>query len=289
MNQQKFLIGALALNVVLAVAAIYFYSDNRSRGTILQNLTAESDSLQEKIITLEEQNKTLRGRLNALDNNSTDDAATERLKMALDEKDAEITRLKQENEQGGRNRGGRRQGPPDRNENEPRLSMEERMEQLRTQNPEQYERIMEMRDRMENARIARDEKRNQLLNNLDKRKLSSAQNQTIETYKTLLENQENIRRNMEENGGGRESFMMMMQNQNSLNQLSTQVQDILIEQYANSLSNGSGAEAAEEIRNILNATSTGFPGGGPGMGGPGGPGMGGPGMGGPGMGGRRGR
>lgn len=282
MNQQKFLIGALALDVVLAVAAIYFYTDNRSRGTILQNLTAECDSLQERITTMEEQNKTLRGRLNALDDNSTDDAATERLKMALDEKDAEITRLKQENEQGGRNRGGRRQGPPERNENEPRLSMEERMEQLRTQNPEQYERIMEMRDRMETARIERDEKRNQLLNNLDKRKLTSAQNQTIETYKTLLENQENIRRNMEENGGNRESFMMMMQNQNSLNQLSTQVQDILIEQYANSLSNGSGAEAAEEIRNILNATSTGFPGmgGGPGMGGPGGPGMGGPGMGG---------
>ena len=282
MNNQKLFIGALALNVVLAIAAVYFYTDNRNRGTILQNLRSDCDSLQEQITTMEEQNKTLRGRLNAMDGNaSAEDAATaERLKMALDEKDAEISRLKQENEQGGRRGTGGRRGPGGENDNGPRMSMEERLEQMRTQNPEQYERIMEMRERMETARIERDEKRNQYLNNLDKKKLTAEQRRIVSDYQTLLQNQENIRQNMESNGGGRESFMAMMQNMGTLQQLSTQVQDILIEQYANSLSAGSGADAAAEIRDILNVTSVI-----PGMGGPG---MGGPGMGGPGFGGGRG-
>ena len=75
----------------------------------------------------------------------------------------------------------------------------------------------------------------------------------------LLQAQADQRTAMQ-NGNG--DFRQMMETNMQLGQLSTQIRDILIDQYA--------GQSAAEIKNIINATSGGFPGGGFPGGGPGG-------------------
>ncbi|MBR4220211.1 MAG: hypothetical protein IKR81_03580, partial [Victivallales bacterium] len=115
-------------------------------------------------------------------------------------------------------------------------------------------------------------------------RLNSDQRQAVTDYQSLIKANEELMASMRE-GNGFENMREIGANQRRINELSSQVRDVLIEQYADGLRSGSGAQAAEEIKNILDATSSGF--GGPagpppgGFGGPGGRGFGRGGFGGP--------
>ncbi|MBQ6471632.1 MAG: hypothetical protein IJJ33_06590 [Victivallales bacterium] len=272
MEHKPLIILMIALDVVLAGATAYFYVDANSQANLAKSLGEERDAALAKLTELEDAHKTLTARLNAAQqgNEAPTDADAARLRQAIDEKDAEISRLKananrtapsREREHGNRNRGG---GPGNFREN---------MERLKTENPELYARIEERRKKMEERTLRRD----QYLNNIDTSRLNATQRQTVSDYQALLKANEELRQSMENGESDNESRREMFDNMRQIGQMSGEIRSILLEQYANTLSSGNGAAVAEEIQNIIDATSAG-PGGGPGgPGGFGGPGRRGPG------------
>ena len=104
--------------------------------------------------------------------------------------------------------------------------------------------------------------RNNYLARINLSRLNSDQRQAVTDYQALIKANEELMASMRE-GNNFENMREIGANQRKINELSGQIRDVLIEQYADTLRNGSGAQAAEEIKNILDATSSGF-GGGPG-------------------------
>ncbi len=266
MDLKKILIVALVLDVAFLVAAVYFYSDSKAQEELMTVLTEERNAAIGKITSLEEDIKALRSRIALLAKSSgaSDSAELDRMRRNIDEKDAEINRLKNTISRNADNgtrdqraerpggRGGRRGNP------------EEFMARLKEENPERYEQIMNERERHRQEMEARVEKRNVYLEKINLDKLSSDQRQVVSDYQALIKANEELQASMRE-GGNMDSFREVMRNNMRMNELSGSVRDILIEQYA-------GSGMAEEIKNIIDATSSGFR---PGRGGFGGPGRGG--------------
>lgn len=270
MEYKKRFLFAVVFDCVFLAAAAFFYLDRQAQGELIETLTGERDSALSTVTEKEEQIKSMQSKLALFTQGGQQvDADAERLKKIIDEKDAEISRLKlaMENNQNQRRRGRDNQEGRQNNMANVRQRMEDRMQQLREQNPERYNQIMADREALRKRMEDRISKRNQYLSNINLARLTTEQRQVVGDYQELLKANDEIRANMQE-GNGMESFREMMNNQRQINEMSTQIRDILIEQYAGSISSTSGAQVAEEIRSIIDVTSSNGPGGfGPGRGG----------------------
>ena len=262
MDYKKLFISTLCVCGVLLGTSAYYYLDHASQAEMIASLTQERDDAIAQKTTAEENSKKLRGRLTLLSQSGASSAAnaSDNLAKVIDEKDAEITRLKRQLEQAGNRqndnqRGNRRGGG--------RENFQARMERMKQEDPERYEQMMSNMEKRRQEMEKRITQRDQYISNIDTSRLSYEQKNVVEQYKSLVQTQAEQRAAMQ-NGNG--DFREMMDTNRQVGQLSTQIRDILIEQYAGS--------SAEEIKNIINATSTGFGGfgGGPGGfgGGPGG-------------------
>lgn len=295
MEYKTLFIVSLIVCIGLGATATFFYMDRSAQDELIATLTQERDDAIQNAASLEEEKGKLVGRLKLLESSNGSDSDIDRLKRSIDEKDAEISRLKQNLANAGNNNDNRRDGGRNWNRGGNRPNMQDMrqrgqdmMERLKQEDPERYERMVAERERRQQEMQNRIEKRNNYINGINLGKLNSTQRQAVEEYQALIKANDNIRANMQEDNTG-ESFRQMMQNQMAMGQLSGQIRDILIEQYVDSLKNGSGSQAAEEINSILEATGGmggpggfggprgfGGPGGRPprgGMGGPGGPGF----------------
>ncbi|MBO4345687.1 MAG: hypothetical protein J5833_08020, partial [Victivallales bacterium] len=109
MDFKKLFVGSLVVNVGLIAVAGFLYIDSSSRSELISDLTKERDEAIEKTATAENELKKLQGKLSLIGSNETsEDEAS--LKKSLDEKDAEIARLKAQLDNGG-NRPPRNGGP----------------------------------------------------------------------------------------------------------------------------------------------------------------------------------
>ncbi len=271
MDSKVIIIVSLVFDFVLLGAAAFFWSDRSALNEQLAAMTAERDEAQTRSSSLEEEIQKLKGRIAMMEKDTpvADSQDVVRLKQNLDEKAAEVTRLKAQIENMPRNNDeGRR---PNRNMNfqDMRRRGEEFMERMKTEDPERYERMMADRERRQQERQNRINMRDNYLARIDMNRLNSDQRQAVTDYQSLIKANEELMASMRE-GNNFENMREIGSNQRKINELSGQIRDVLIEQYADGLRSGSGAQAAEEIKNILDATSTGGFGGGPG--GPGGPG-----------------
>jgi len=269
MEYKHLLAITIALNVVLAGATAYFYVDANSQSNLAKSLGEERDSALARLTELEDAQKTLSSRLTAAQqgNETPVDANAERLRQAIDEKDAEISRLKAsanrpappQNRERNRNRGGWNG------------NFRENMERLKTENPELYARIQAQQEDRRKRMEERNARRDQYLNNIDTSRLTATQRQTVSDYQALLKANEEIRQGMESGEIDNESRREMFDNMRQIGQMSGEIRNILLEQYAGTISPSNSAAVAEEIQNIIDATSP-FPAGGPGGpgGGPGG-------------------
>lgn len=257
MDYKKLFISTLCVCGLLLGTSAYYYLDHASQAEMIASLTQERDEAITQKTTAEENAKKLRGRLTLLSQSGASSAAgaSDNLAKVIDEKDAEITRLKKQLEQAGNRQNDNRRGNGNRREN-----FQARMERMKQEDPERYEQMMSNMEKRRQEMEKRITQRDQYISNIDTSRLSYEQKNVVEQYKNLVQTQAEQRTAMQ-NGNG--DFREMMETNRQVGQLSTQIRDILIEQYAGS--------SAEEIKNIINATSTGF-GGGPGGfgGGPGG-------------------
>ena len=259
---------AVVFNFILLGSAAFFWSDRAALNEQLEVMTAERDEAQTRSSSLQDEIQKLKGKITLLEQDTpvADSQDVVRLKQNLDEKSAEVARLKAQIESMPKNNDeGRR---PNRNANfqDMRRRGEEFMERMKTEDPERYERMMADRERRQQERQNRINMRDNYLARIDMSRLNSDQRQAVTDYQSLIKANEELMASMRE-GNNFENMREIGSNQRKINELSSQIRDVLIEQYADGLRSGSGAQAAEEIKNILDATSSGF-GGGPG--GPGG-------------------
>ena len=264
MENKAIIIISLLFNLVLFGTAAFYWSDRASLNEQLEAVTAERDAAQTNSSALEEDIQKLNNKLKFLEQGGQTEESQDvsRLKQNLDEKSAEIARLKAQLENMPRNEdNGRR---PNRNANFQDMQRrgQEFMERMKTEDPERYERMMADRERRQQERQNRINMRDNYLARINMSRLNSDQRQAVTDYQALIKANEELMASMRE-GNNFENMREIGANQRRLNELSGQIRDVLIEQYADTLRNGSGAQAAEEIKNILDATSSGF-GGGPG-------------------------
>ena len=266
MDFRKAFAVSLVVNLVLLGAVVFFRSDRAQLAEMnasLENEWHEAIAANEK---LKEESAVLRNRLESQAQSSNAGGDYERLKTVVDEKDAEITRLKKQlearNAAGGPGAfGGMRGG------------FREQMERLRETQPELYGRMESQMEKMRQDMARRSEMRDKYLDEIKTVKLNAQQRHALEEYKALAkESAEQM--DAIANGGleDMEAMGKVMINRMNMERLSGQIRDILLEQYAGS--------AASDVKNIIEATTVDrvMPGGfGGGPGGPG-PGPGGPGM-----------
>lgn len=258
MLTRNLLVASLVLNVALAAAALFFHLDNSSLQEQRQALSAARDQAIAETKTLELNVQAMQKKLNALTQAAElpEDESKERLLKDIAMKDEMIAALRKalDNSNAARQNQPQRPERRQRDRDIPRESPEERMERMRTENPERYEQMMTRRREME-ERIA---KRDDFLNAIDVSKLPSAKRQAVTEYRELLRaNQELMQSAMQ---GDRDSGREMWENQRAINDLSAEVRTILLEQYGKSIGAG-GAQLADQVNQILEATSTGFGGG----------------------------
>ena len=243
MDYKKLFFVFLFVSAVLLGTSTYLYLDNSSQNALISELTSERDAAQEQEQVANDKLKKLQNRQRRMADSSKNDNDADKLSKVIDEKDAEITRLKrrQQENQDRENRRGGRGGMEE---------MRQRMERMKTEDPERYEQMMSNMEKRRKEMEERQEKRDQYVKNIDTSKLSYDQQQVVANYQNLLKAQAEQRANMQ---SGNVDFREMMDTNRQIGQLSTQIRDILIDQYAGS--------AAEEIKNIINATSNNGPGG----------------------------
>jgi len=224
----------LVVACLLLGTTTYFYLDHASLAEQLTGVTEERDAALGKSATAEENAKKLQSKLNLLAQSNTGNVDTSQLSQVIDEKDAEITRLKKALEQAGSRGNGRNM----------RLNMRERMEKLKQENPERYEQIQTRMQNFRQQMQEREEKREQYVKNIDMSRLNDDQKELVANFQNLTKTQQELRANM---ANGNVDFREMMDTDRQVNQMSAQIRDILIDQYAGS--------SAEEIKNIVNATT----------------------------------
>ncbi|MCQ2403786.1 MAG: hypothetical protein MJ202_08695 [Lentisphaeria bacterium] len=241
-------------------AAIYFYQDRSALQTELSAIDEAEASLPEALpkpdfsasMRAEGNSEEVKG-LNAyIDRLEKENAAYKQ----------QLEQMSENNRRDGR---GNRRGFPS-------------MEELKEQNPEQYERIQKFRQDMEQRMQDYRQKRDDYLSSVNTAALSREQQDTLKEYQDAIKQ---IEENMQNPGQGGDNMRELGR---AVMEMHGQVQEILLQDLGNRLGTD-GAALSEGLQEIMSVMGPNFGGGFGGMGGPG-RGMGGPGRGG--FGGRRG-
>lgn len=262
-QSKKFAIVMLLSTVLFIAVSAIVYQDNVTLRSHLNEMTAERDTFLARTGELELELGRLRNRkagaLTAIEAESSNDVAA--LEQLLDRRDAEVAELKQQlarspNPPAVSERGNRRGGG----------DMQDRIERLREENPEAYERMQTMREEMRKRREETAAKREDYLKNLNLKALSDKQREAVQDFRALMAANQDLMASMESGDMSRDNMREMMENSRAINAMSTTVRDILISQLGQKLGTD-GNSLANGVNDIMEITGSGFGGGFGGFGG----------------------
>ena len=144
MLTRNLLVASIVLNVALAAAALFFHLDNKSLKEQSGALSAERDQAIAETKILELNAQTLQKKLNALAQTAAEpaDESNEQLLKAIAMKDEMIAALRKELDNSDQARQTQTQRPERRQRDNPGESIQDRMERMKTEDPERYEQMM---------------------------------------------------------------------------------------------------------------------------------------------------
>jgi len=263
------LILLLAGNLIFFAAAYYFHYDHASLQEQLQEVTMSRDSALSEKVALQSEITLLQNRLNSRQSDTRDsNQELDNLERLLSSRDEELLRLRSQladRSTGERNRNAnssdnRRGG--DARSRRGGGSMQERMERLKEENPEEYARVQNRMNEFQKRREEQTAQREFFFKNLDVSKLSSEQRRTVSEYQELLVASEELANSMWQ-GGEQVDFREMMEQRRTIMEMSGNVRDILLQNLGNQVGVG-GETLSANVQEILNMTSMSGPAGGQG-------------------------
>ncbi len=243
-------------NVLFFVAALYSHLDAGSLREQLSETAAARDQTLVQNAELQNENNRLKTlAVSKPAQTVSDNGTVAKLEQLLDMRDAELAELKKQLESNpARNFAGeqRERGGAPRN----REGMQERMERLRTENPEEYARIQNFREDMQRRNQERIANRDNFFKNLDVSRMTGEQRELLTRYRDLLAANDELMA-----AGGDADRNTMRENYQALQDMRESVQELLL----NNLAERNGISAAmlsENVRDIMEITGGGFGGGG---------------------------
>lgn len=247
-------------NLFFFAAAAYFRQDNASLHDQLKDVTAARDEVLSEKVALQSEVAVLNNRLqNRLSVSRDSDQEVANLERLLDFREEELLQLKRqlEAQTGTRPDSTAAPTPRRREEARPRRSgnMRERMERLKEENPEEYERIQNRMSEFQKYREEQSARRELFFKNLDVSKLSREQRTIVSEYQELLTASEETANSLWQ-GGERPNFQEMMEQRRTLQEMSESVRKILFENLGNQ-TGISGENLSSKIQEILDMTSMG--------------------------------
>ena len=242
-------------NLFFIAAAYYFRQDNASLKELLDEMTASRDSAVSEKVALQAEMELLQDRLKIkadVPRNTGQEIAN--LERPLDLRDEELQQLKKQLD-----------GLPQpaagvstaENEARPRRgwNLQERMERLKEENPEEFERMQIRMNEFQKRREEQAAGRELFFKNLDVTKLNDDQRRLLSEYQELLANNEQMLNNLWQNGQP-PNFQEMMEQGRVLREMSGNVRDIMLQNLGNHRGT-SGESLSSSVQEILDMTSTG--------------------------------
>lgn len=258
MDQNKKIALVLLLSTVVFIAvSAFIYQENSTLRSQLAGMTSERDTYLARAGEQELELGRLRNRktstVAAIEGEGTNGVTA--LEQLLDQRDAEIATMKQQVARTGREPAAA--GRNDRRSDNNRGDMQERMERLREENPEAYQRMQTMREEMRKRREETTAKRDDYLKNLDLNALPEKQREVIQDFRTLMAANQELMASMETGEMNRDAMREMMENSRAINDISTAVRDILLGQLGQKLGTD-GNSLANGVKDIMDITASGF-------------------------------
>jgi hypothetical protein len=243
-------------NLLFFAVATYFFQDHSSLQEQLQEMTVSRDTALSENVTLQAEIKLLQSQLVSRSSTPRDsDQEIANLEKLLDFRDEELEQLKKQLDgQSPANR----TAPvawQDRERSPRRGNMRERMERLKAENPEEYERIQTRMNEFQKQREEQSARRELFFKNLDVSKLSKDQRQIVSEYQELLAANEEMVNTMWQ-GGERANFQEMMEQGRAIREMSETVREILLQNLGNQVGIG-GENLSNNVQEILEMTSMG--------------------------------
>ncbi|NLF92525.1 MAG: hypothetical protein GX564_01450 [Oligosphaeraceae bacterium] len=252
---RTFLVVLLFGNLLFFVAAMYSHLDAGSLREQLSETAAARDQILVQNTELQTENKRLKTLAASKPAQTAGDNGTlAKLEQLLDMRDAELAELKKQlegNRPRNREEGQRERGSAPRN----REGMQERMERLRTENPQEYARIQNFREDMQRRNQERIANRDNFFKNLDVSRMTGEQRELLTRYRDLLSANDELMA-----AGGSTDRDTMRENYQALRDMRESVQELLL----NNLAERNGISAATlsgSVKDILEITGGGFGGG----------------------------
>ncbi len=244
-------------NVLFFVAALYSYID----GSSIRDQLAETSAARDLAMVEREELRAENVRLKALTAsksaaqlpNPSGDLA--KLEQLLDMRDAELAELRRQLENSSRQGGEGARTRDSAAASRSRENMQERMERLRTENPEEYARIQNFRENMQQRNQERIANRDNFFKNLDVSRMTAEQRETLTRYRDLLSASDELM--TAGRGADREA---LRENYQSLREMRESVQELLLSNLAES--NGiPAATLSDNLKDIMEITGGSFGGG----------------------------
>jgi chromosome segregation ATPase len=256
-------------NLIFFAAAYYFHYDHASLQEQLQELAASRDSALSEKVALQTEITLLQNRLNSRQSDARDsNQEVSNLERLLSSRDEELLQLRHQlanRSSGERNRNtdnaGSRRGAAEDRSRRGGGNMQERMERLKEENPEEYARVQSRMNEFQKRREEQTAQRELFFKNLDVSKLSSDQRRAVSEYQELLVASEEMANSIWQ-GGGQADFREMMEQRRAIGEMSENVRDILLQNLGNQVGVG-GETLSANVQEILDMTSMGGPTGGP--------------------------
>ncbi|MFA6929408.1 MAG: hypothetical protein WCT05_03700, partial [Lentisphaeria bacterium] len=240
-------------NLFFFAAAFYFYQDHASLSEQLREVAESRDTLMAEKVTLQAENLRLKNRLDnkvELPHNSGQEIAN--LEKLLELREEELVQLKKQLEHSSQpaagisaqeNASSRRRGG----------NMQERIERLKEENPEEYERIQNRMAEFRKSREEQIDQRELFFKNLDLAQLSNEQRSTLTEYQDLLTRNDEVLNTL---GQGEQpaDFQEIMEQSRALHEMSETVRDILLQNLGKQIGTG-GEVLSDNVKEILQITS----------------------------------
>jgi chromosome segregation ATPase len=250
------LILLFAGNLIFFASAYYFHQDHASLEEQLQEVTSARDSALSEKVALQAEITLLQNRLNSRQPEArSSEQEVSNLERLLNLRDEELQKLKQQLDRQPSDNRNTVSNRRDEGRSRRGGNMQERMERLKEENPEEYERMQNRIGEFQRRREEQTARRELFFKKLDVSKLNSEQRRTISEYQELLVASEEMA-NRAWQGGEQANFQEMMEQGRAIREMSGTVREILLQ----NLDNQAGARGdtlGNSVQEILEITSMG--------------------------------
>jgi len=246
----------LSGNILFFVAALYSYMDASSLREQLSETAAARDLAMVQKEDLKSENTRLKT-LNASKplQTAADNSDLAKLEQLLDMRDAELSELKKQLESNSQ----RGSAPRERDNNRSQESMQARMDRLKEENPEEYTRIQNFREDMQQRNQERVANRDNFFKNLDVSRMTTQQRDILTQYRDLLTASDELM-----SAGYNANRDTLRENSQALREMREPVQELLLNNLAesNGISAATLSNSVKDIIEITGGANRGGPGGG---------------------------